>query len=83
MSIIKIGILRKLFVLLVIERQCLLDGTQHRKSFRHLGTGYVSVVLRHSDRSENADDRDNDHELDEGEAFLFHKSFFTLSSCVQ
>ena len=63
---------RKNPVLLIIERQCLLDRPQHRKGCRHLGTGYVSVVLRHSDGSENADDGNNDHERDEGEALLFN-----------
>jgi hypothetical protein len=34
--------------------------------------------LRHSDGSKNADDRNNDHELDKGKAFLFNHFFLPV-----
>ena len=38
--------------------------------FRHLGPGDIVLVRRNRDCRKDADDRDNDHQLDEGEASL-------------
>ena len=47
------------------------------ETFRSLGTSQVVLVSRQSDSSQDTDNGDNDHQLDEGEAFLhfFHEIY--------
>jgi len=40
------------------------------EAFSNLRTGHVVLVGRDGDRGEDADDRDDDHEFDEGETLL-------------
>jgi len=51
-----------------------LAGTQRRLTLRDLGADHVVSIGRDGDRGQDADDRDDDHELDKGKTALlsFH-----------
>src|SRR5690348_9817178 len=58
----------------VILRDGYLGAVGQRRAFRHLRTNQVVLVRRNGDGRQDRDDRDDDHQFDQGETFLqrFH-----------